>query len=75
MGEVWLAEDERLRRKIAAKVLPDLRNGMLSAWRRFEREALAVSALNHPNIVTIYQFGVDGTTFPGCRIHRRGNSP
>jgi eukaryotic-like serine/threonine-protein kinase len=54
MGEVFLAEDTRLRRKAALKLLP--REFAYDAARlaRFEREACAVSALNHPNIVTVY---------------------
>ncbi|HTW78647.1 MAG TPA: protein kinase [Terracidiphilus sp.] len=58
MGQVYLAMDEVLRRKIAIKVLaPSLVNND-HGLRRFEKEALAASALNHPNILTIYEFGV-----------------
>ena len=57
MGEVYLAQDMRLGRKVAIKLLlPDLtldERGL----RRFEHEAQAASALNHPNILTIYEFG------------------
>ncbi len=64
MGEVYLAEDIRLRRRVALKLLSlDLtRNeGRLS---RFEQEAQAASALNHPNIITIHEIGqVDRTHF------------
>ena len=57
MGEVYLAEDEQLGRKAAIKLLPQ--QFMLDRERvqRFKQEARAVSALNHPNIVTIYEIG------------------
>ena len=64
MGEVYLAEDQRLRRKVAIKLLaPELTRDE-RGLRRFEHEAHAVSALNHPNILTIYEFGhADGLRF------------
>ena len=62
MGDVYLAEDERLRRKIALKVLPDTLAQDTDRLRRFEQEAFAASALNHPNILTIYEFGTEGAT-------------
>lgn len=57
MGEVYLADDPRLNRKIALKVLPP--HFTINPYRvhRFEREARAASALNHPNIVTIFEIG------------------
>jgi serine/threonine protein kinase len=60
MGEVYLAHDNSLRRAVALKLL--LSNFPLddSRVRRFEQEAYAASALNHPNIVTIYGVGVEG---------------
>lgn len=57
MGEVYLAEDTRLHRKVALKMVPPGMAHDPETRRRQEREAQAVAALNHPNIVTIYEVG------------------
>jgi serine/threonine protein kinase len=57
MGEVYRARDPRLRRDVAIKVLPDRLTGDPSALARFEREAKALAALSHPNILTIFDVG------------------
>src|SRR5437867_5947230 len=54
MGEVYLAEDSKLRRNVALKILPPERGDSLESCERFEREARTLAALNHPNIVTLY---------------------
>ncbi|HXV74764.1 MAG TPA: protein kinase [Candidatus Polarisedimenticolaceae bacterium] len=54
MGEVYLAEDATLDRRVALKVLPAALAGDPNGLRRFEREAKTIAALNHPNIVTIH---------------------
>jgi Tol biopolymer transport system component len=57
MGEVYLARDTRLAREVAIKVLPPHLADTPEARARFEREARAVSSLNHPNICTLYDVG------------------
>jgi len=63
MGEVWRARDARLKRDVAIKVLPAGLARDPDRIARFEREARAASALNHPNIVAIYDIGRDNGTY------------
>jgi len=64
MGEVYKAKDTRLDRTVAIKVLPSHLADNVRLRERFEREARAVSALNHPHICILYDVGIeDGTDF------------
>lgn len=62
MGEVYLAEDSKLGRKVALKVLPEEFTKREDLVRRFALEAKAASGLNHPNIVTVYEIGQTGSS-------------
>ncbi|MBS1796486.1 MAG: PD40 domain-containing protein [Acidobacteria bacterium] len=64
MGEVYLATDEKLKRRVALKILPAEYTSNDERVKRFQLEARAISALNHPNIVTVYDVGdADGLNF------------
>jgi len=62
MGEVFRAKDTRLDREVAVKVLPAHLSQDADARARFEREAKAVAALSHPNILALHDFGLEGGT-------------
>jgi len=62
MGEVFRARDERLQRDVALKLIRPASSDNPDHLRRFEQEARAAAALNHPNIVAIYDVGFEGTT-------------
>ena len=79
MGEVYLAEDTKLKREIAIKFLPEALRHDPERLRRFRTEAEAAAKLNHPNIATIHSIEeteVDGTTSTFITIHpSRGRTP
>jgi serine/threonine-protein kinase len=62
MGAVYLATDPRLSRKVAIKILPEEFAGDPDRLARFEREARAAAALNHPHIAAVFDIGVEGET-------------
>jgi len=62
MGEVYRARDTRLGRDVAIKVLPGDVSRDPARLHRFEQEARATAALNHPNIVSVHDIGTEGST-------------
>ena len=71
MGEVYLAHDMKLDRRVALKVLSPALAADRDRLRRFHQEARAASSLNHPHIVVVHDFGeLDGRPYHGDRVHR-----
>ena len=69
MGEVYRARDPRLGRDVAVKILPASFAADPDRLRRFEQEARAIAALNHPNILGVHDIGQhDGTRFMVCEL-------
>src|ERR1700682_532887 len=87
MGEVYLAQDTKLDRKVALKILPADLAANQDRMRRFVQEAKAAAALNHPNIAHIYEIGesegvnfiamefVDGQTLRQCILDLQTDLP
>ncbi len=76
MGEVYRARDSRLNRIVAIKILPPEFSADTDRLHRFEREARSASALNHPNIVTIYELGHhDSTHFIAMELIEGKDAP
>ncbi len=74
MGEVWLAEDSRLGRKVAVKVLPEDLASDPDRLARFEQEARAAAALNHPHIAVVHDIGAEGETRFMVQEHLEGTT-
>jgi serine/threonine protein kinase len=74
MGAVYLAEDLRLKRRVALKFLPDDVGSDPTRLERLEREAQTVAALNHPNIVTVHSIERDGDTLFIAMEHLEGHT-
>jgi eukaryotic-like serine/threonine-protein kinase len=73
MGEVYRAHDARLGREVAIKVLPQSFAADEERLRRFEQEARAIGALNHPNILGVYDIGSHKRAHP-IKIASRGRA-
>ena len=64
MGEVYRARDPALKREVAVKILPSFVSRDIDRLQRFEQEAQAAAALDHPNILAVHQFGIfDGAPY------------
>ncbi|MBI2838870.1 MAG: protein kinase [Acidobacteria bacterium] len=74
MGEVYRARDFRLDRTVALKVLPPSAVATPESLARFEREVRALASLNHPNILTIHDFGKDGELWYAVMEHLEGET-
>ncbi|MFQ5742996.1 MAG: protein kinase [Acidobacteriota bacterium] len=74
MGEVYLGEDTRLGRKVAIKVLPQEFASDPERLARFEQEARAAAALNHPHIAAVFDVGTEGDTHFIVQEHLEGQS-
>ncbi len=73
MGEVWLAEDMKLERRVALKFLAPNLVGDGELRKRFQREAKAAASLSHPNICTVHEIDeADGKTFLAMAFYLRG---
>lgn len=75
MGEVYLAEDTRLHRRVALKILPTEVASHSDRMRRFIQEATAAASLNHPNIAHIYETGEGEPKPPGGSAEQQGRLP